>query len=291
MTTAPEQTADPLVQQVESTALAKVSTPSTTVARPVPNVVPMEQLCAAMAKSGYFADIREAGQAIVKIQAGAELGIGPVAALTQIYIVKGRVSLSANLMATMVRRSGRYDYRVRHWDNTGCSIEFLERVGDKRESLGVSSFTEADARVAKLGGDNWAKYPRNMMFARAMSNGVRVYCPDVTSGNVYTPDELGLIVGEDGAALPTQPRPTPESDPDAPVTQTRAERTQAKPTTPANPITDCALRFKQWKPEASGKEFFAWARVRLQLPESAPLNPAEHAEKIHVLLDEAGAPR
>jgi hypothetical protein len=41
-----------------------------------------------------------------------------------------------------------------------------------------------------------------MLFARAMSNGVRWYCPDVTNGNaVYTPEELGAEVDEDGNVI------------------------------------------------------------------------------------------
>jgi hypothetical protein len=37
------------------------------------------------------------------------------------------------------------------------------------------------------------KFPRNMKFARAMSNGVGLHCPDLTAGApVYTPDELGV---------------------------------------------------------------------------------------------------
>jgi hypothetical protein len=49
----------------------------------------------------------------------------------------------------------------------------------------------ADARTAQLGGQNYQKFPRNMLFARAMTNGARIHCPDVFVGSVYTPDELG----------------------------------------------------------------------------------------------------
>lgn len=42
-------------------------------------------------------------------------------------------------------------------------------------------------------------YPQNMLFARAISSGVRRYCPDVFNGNlVYVPEELGAQVDEDG---------------------------------------------------------------------------------------------
>jgi hypothetical protein len=140
------------------------------------------------AESGFFADTRAAAQAVVKVLAGRELGFGPVASMTGVNIIKGRVTLSANLIAAAVRRSGRYDYRVRRLDDQGCEIEFLM----SGEVIGMSSFTMDDAKKAGLaGGDNWRKYPRNMLFARAISNGAKWFCPDVFGGSpVYTPDEL-----------------------------------------------------------------------------------------------------
>lgn len=153
-----------------------------------------------LAKSGYFSDARDAAQAVVKVLAGRELGFGPIASMTGFYIVKGRVSMSANLMGAAVKRSNRYDYRVIAHNETACSIEFFERVGSKLESLGKSTFTIEDAR--KAGTQNLEKFPRNMLFARAMSNGVKWFCPDVTGGPIYTPEELGEVVdGETGEVV------------------------------------------------------------------------------------------
>lgn len=148
------------------------------------------------AGSGFFQDSKEASQACVKIQAGKELGFPPVVSMTQVYIVKGRVSTSASLMAAALRKAG-YNYKLIRHDNTGCSIEFFDKTGN---SLGLTEFTESDARTAGLlGGDNWKKYPRNMYFARAMSNGVRFFAPDALGGqSVYTPEELGADVDETG---------------------------------------------------------------------------------------------
>lgn len=141
-----------------------------------------------LAKSGFFSDSREAAQAFTKILAGQEMGIGAISAMTGIYIVKGRVTLSANLMASQIKRSGRYNYRVARLDDTGCEIVFFEG----QVEIGRSSFTADDAKAAGLwnSSDPWKKTPRNMLFARAISNGAKWYTPDVFSGPVYTPDEL-----------------------------------------------------------------------------------------------------
>lgn len=166
----------------------------------------LAELGQTLARSGYFADTREASQAIVKVLAGREMGFGPVASMTGVYIVKGRVALSANLMAAAIKRSGRYDFRVRELSEKIASIEFFENAGGKRESLGVSTFTIEDARRA--GTQNLDRFPKNMLYARAMSNGVKWYCPDAMSGPIYTPDELGEAVNEDGEIIDARPAPT-----------------------------------------------------------------------------------
>lgn len=153
-----------------------------------------------MAVSGYFQDAREAAQAAVKIQAGMEMGFGPFTSMTGIHIIQGRPSVGANLMASAVKTNPRYDYRVREMSDQVCRIEFFEIIGGKRESIGVSEFTLADGK--KAGTKNLDKFPRNMLFARAMSNGIRWFCPDAFNGNtVYTPEELGADVDADGNVI------------------------------------------------------------------------------------------
>ncbi|MBK9003526.1 MAG: hypothetical protein IPM41_06575 [Sphingomonadales bacterium] len=158
------------------------------------------QLGDLLAQSGFFADSRGAAQAVVKVLAGREIGFGPIASMTGIHVISGRVSISANLMAAAIKRSGRYDYRVREMTAQRCEIEFRERNGDKWEIIGSSEFTAQDARAA--GTKNMDKYARNMLFARAMSNGARWYCPDIFGGPVYTPEEMGAQVdGETGEVI------------------------------------------------------------------------------------------
>lgn len=166
-----------------------------------------ERAAKAMVASGFFADSKQASQAVVKILAGQELGFGPFASMTGVNIIQNKPVLAANLMAAAVKRQGKYNYRVIRLDDTGCELEFYEGA----QAVGKSKFEKADAEKAGLTNkDNWKKYPRNMYFARALSNGQKWYAPDVFNGaTVYTPDELGAVEDADGNVITVTEVETP----------------------------------------------------------------------------------
>lgn len=166
------------------------------------------------AESGMFADTRQAAQAFVKIQAGAEMGIMPFAAMAGVHIIKGKPSIGAGIMASRVKASGKYDYRVVQQDDKSCVIDFYQG----KDCIGRSSFTIEDAR--KAGTQNLEKFARNMLFARAISNGVKWYCPDVFSCTVYTPEELSSTGAEtvQDAEFSAEPPAAANDDPPAPAT-------------------------------------------------------------------------
>lgn len=148
-------------------------------------------LAKAFAESGMFADTKSAAQAIVKIQAGQEIGIPPFAAMTGIHIIQGKPTIGAGLIASRLKGSGKYDYRVIEASEKVCSIDFYQ--GNTK--IGNSTFTIEDARKALT--KNIDKFPKNMLFARAISNGVKWYCPDIFSGPVYVPEEMQVVTTEE----------------------------------------------------------------------------------------------
>lgn len=169
--------------------------------------------------SGYFKDVESMAQTVVKIVAGEELGLGPVTSMQGVHIIEGKPSLSANLLGTLVKRTERYNFRPKEVTAERAEIEFFENG----ESIGTSEFTIEQASRAGLvrKGSGWEKYPEAMLFARALSQGVRWYCPEVTAGSpAYTPEELGADVDQTGEPIYVEPEvekpeaPTPALDPE-----------------------------------------------------------------------------
>jgi hypothetical protein len=173
-------------QQAGGTALVR---------RQAPTMIASEELdrtwrvAKALALSRSFPDARTAEEALARILLGRDLGLNPTQSLTAISMVRGRPMIAATMLAAFVRRSG-YDYRVRVLSNEQAKIEFFNGEG---ESLGISEFSAQDAERAGLIKQNgaWLAYPRNLLFARAMSNGVKWFTPDATLGiPVYHEGEL-----------------------------------------------------------------------------------------------------
>jgi hypothetical protein len=143
-------------------------------------------------QSGNFKNSSSAQAAVARVLAGVELGLGPFQSMTNLLVIDGKVTLSASLIASMVKGSNKYDYIIDIHDETQCKLTFLQ----EGSPIGISEFNIEDAKTAGIyrQGSPWQKYPRNMVFARAVTNGARWYCPDVFNGPIYTPDELGAGV-------------------------------------------------------------------------------------------------
>jgi hypothetical protein len=145
-----------------------------------------------LVRSGMFRSTTSAEQAVAKILAGREYGLGPVASMTHIYVIDGKVGMSAALIGAKIRQHRDYDFKVERHTDELCEISFTYEGNE----AGTSTFTMEDARAAGLvkGRGAWEKYPRNMVYARALTNGARWYCPDVFGGAIYTAEELGARV-------------------------------------------------------------------------------------------------
>jgi hypothetical protein len=183
----------------------------------------------AMHASGYFGDVKSQAQAMVKVLAGAEIGLPPFASMSGIHIVNGKPTLGANLIATLVKNDPRYDYRVKRADNEACVLAWYEGGA----LVGESSFSIQEANAAGLTGkQTWKAYASDMLFARALTRGARRYAPGIFGGApIYTPDEMGVDTDEDGHIVQGQViNVTPPAN--------GGQRPQAKPAADLGPPSD-----------------------------------------------------
>ena len=178
------------------------------------NINNIQSAALALHKSGFFSDVKSEAQAIVKVMAGAELGLPPFASMSGIHIVQGKPVLGANVIATLVKNDPRYDYRIKVSTDKECILTWYEHG----KPVGESSFTWAEAQNAGLTGkDNWKKYASDMLFARALTRGARRFAPGIFGGApIYTPEEMGVDTDEEGYIQQPEPVITTKQQPPKP---------------------------------------------------------------------------
>lgn len=164
-------------------------------------------------------------RAMVKIELGASMGFSAAEALQGIHVINGQTAISSALRAGRMQAAG-YDWEIQ-WHGsetacTGCTLWLLkdgkpllvhrrdkdgnilfDQDGNAIVDQAHVSFLESDAkrmmttqwvnnqkqRVSILEKDNWKMSPRNMYFARAVTNAQRFYAPKVLSVSLMSVEE------------------------------------------------------------------------------------------------------
>lgn len=142
------------------------------------------------------------------------LGVPRMAALTGIHVIKGKPSMSADLMLALVRRAG---HRIRVTGDDTHAEAVLIRADDPEFEYRAVWTMEKARRAGLLGqrGQNWEKYPGPMLRARSVTEVVRMGASEVLFGAIYAPEELGVQVDETGTPIDTPaPSPAPQVQPE-----------------------------------------------------------------------------
>lgn len=148
----------------------------------------MKGIASAFAQSDAFKDI-DAPKAFAKMVLGHELGLGIAQSMQGIHLVKGNVQMHYSTMLTCVKAHG-WKYKILEHTAEKCVMQWTDPDG---EIAGTSEFTIEEAKKAGLvkADGNWEKWPKAMLLARAVSSGVRAYCPEALGGMpVYVDEEV-----------------------------------------------------------------------------------------------------
>lgn len=137
------------------------------------------------------------------------LGIPFPQVMQTMVVMRGRMTMSADLMAAVVRRAG-HKVRIRE---QGMSVTAALIRQDDPDYEFTATWDEAKARQAGLWGQRgpWSLYPAQMLRSRAITEVCRQGASDALAGTTYTPEEL------EGPNTPTSATPaTALEDPTPP---------------------------------------------------------------------------
>jgi len=159
------------------------------VARYIPPVsVPdMERMARAIVESGLFG-VRTVPQALTLMWLAQAEGRHPVLAARDYHIIEGKPSKTGEaMMRDFLSAHGTVEW---HELNDGVAEATFAhpRGGEVRIKWDMERARKAGLLGRK--GDMWAKYPRQMLRSRCVSEGIRTVGPMATSG-LYVPEEVG----------------------------------------------------------------------------------------------------
>jgi hypothetical protein len=168
-----------------------------------------ERMAQHFVESRLVQSVKNIHDAMVLIVCGKSMGLTAYESVSGIHMIEGRPQISAGLMATAIKQSGKYDFTVTAYSDLAVTVEFYQIDETGRHLIGDPiTWDMAKAKRAGLDGRaNWKKYPAAMLRSRAISEGYKTYCPDALGRiPVYVEGEL------EPPRRNVTPRPIPELD-------------------------------------------------------------------------------
>jgi hypothetical protein len=138
-------------------------------------------------KSGLLPkEIKSPEAALFIILAGRDLGLSAVQSLRSIYVIQGKIEVAADMQLGLFHRAGGKSQWAALTNDRAVLILHAPWLVEPH----TETFSLDDAKRAKLGGENWLKWPKAMLRSRAITAGLKSVGFDPTSG-AYDYGELG----------------------------------------------------------------------------------------------------
>lgn len=167
---------------------------------PVMTIPEVERVALAIARGGLFGSTDPNAVLTLCLLAQAE-GQHPAVVFRDYHIIQGKPAKKADAMLRdFVSAGGKVEWHA--LDDTKADATFSHPGGGTVRI----DWTMERAKKAKLDTPMWAKYPRQMLRSRVISEGVRTVYPGATSG-LYEVGEVQDIVGDMSAI--DNPAPAP----------------------------------------------------------------------------------
>ena len=177
----------------------------------------IERMALAVAKSGLFG-VKTPDQAMALMLVAQAEGMHPAIAARDYHVINGRPTLRADAMLARFQAAGG---KVEWGEYTDQRV-----VGTFSHPQGGSVRIEWTTKMAQDAGltrnPTWKSYPRQMLRARCISEGIRTIYPGVAIGT-YTPEEAEDMAPRPardmGAVEEVAPPPPPAVDVEALIEQ------------------------------------------------------------------------
>lgn len=151
------------------------------------DIVPFEhqeRIANAIAKSGLFG-IKTADQALALMAVAQAEGRHPGSVARDYHIIQGRPALKADAMMARFQQAGGKVKWTKYTDQEVTGVFSHPSGGDCE----ITWTVDMAKRIGLATKDNWRNYPRQMLRARVISEGIRTVYPGVIVGE-YTPEEV-----------------------------------------------------------------------------------------------------
>jgi hypothetical protein len=154
----------------------------------------LERMAVAAAKSGLFG-VKTPDQAIALMLIAQAEGVHPARAMQEYHVIQGRPALKADAMLARYQASGGKVQWKSYTDENVTGIfshpsgGTLEVEWTTKRASEIKSYNKDSGKWEALTDKlNWQNYPRSMLRARCISEGVRATFPGIATGT-YTAEE------------------------------------------------------------------------------------------------------
>ncbi len=148
-------------------------------------VADVEKMAVAVARSGLFG-VKTPDQALALMLIAQAEGLHPAIAARDYHVINGRPTLKADaMMARFQAAGGKVEWG--EYTDTKVSGKFSHPQGGTVEVIWTTKMA-TDAGLTR--NPTWKSYPRQMLRARCISEGIRTVFPGCVVGT-YTPEEAG----------------------------------------------------------------------------------------------------
>ena len=175
------------------------------------NIVPMAditKMAKVAADSKMFGFKNEAEAMAIMLLCQAE-DMHPAIAMRDYHVIQGRPALKSDAMLARFQTSGGKVNWTSYTDEVVTGLFSHPQGGE----VSISWTMEMAHRLGFTKKENWRNYPRAMLRARCISEGIRTVFPACVAG-VYTPEEVADFAPAKGAVVDVTPEPEPVAVPD-----------------------------------------------------------------------------